>query len=45
MGHLAMFSMLSMILKSDYNHGFKNLKIYNICPQNAFIKFHKRDKK
>ena len=33
------------ILKNDYNHGYKNLPIYNICPQNAFIKFHKRDKK
>ena len=33
------------ILKNDYNHRFKNFKIYNICPQNTFIKFHKRDKK
>ena len=33
------------ILKNDYNLSFKNFKIYNICPQNAFIKFHKRDKK
>ena len=33
------------ILKIDYNNGFKNFKIYNICPQNAFLKFHKRDKK
>ena len=33
------------ILKNDYNHAFKNFKIYDICPQNAFIKYHKRDKK
>ena len=35
------------ILKYDYmyNHSFKNFKIYNICPKNAFIKFIKRDKK
>ena len=33
------------ILKNDYNYGFKNFKIYNICPKNAFIKFHKRYKK
>ena len=33
------------ILKKNYNHGFKNFKIYNICPKNPFIKFHKRDKK
>ena len=33
------------ILKNDCNHGFKNFKIYYICPQNAFIKFHKKDKK
>ena len=33
------------ILKYDNNHGFKNFKIYNIRPKNAFIKFHKRDKK
>ena len=29
------------ILKNDYNHCFKNFKIYNICPKNAFIKFHR----
>ena len=29
------------ILKNDYNHGFKNF----ICPQNAFMKFHTRDKR
>ena len=33
------------ILKNGYNHGFKNFKIFIICPQNAFIKFHKTDKK
>ena len=33
------------ILKNDYNHGFKKFKIYNICPQSAFIKFYRRDKK
>ena len=33
------------ILKNDYNHGFKKFKIYNICPQNAFIKFHKTNNK
>ena len=33
------------ILKNDYNHGFKNFKIYNIYSKNAFIKFHKIDKK
>ena len=33
------------ILKNDYNNGFKYFKFYNICPKNAFIKFHKRDKK
>ena len=33
------------ILKKNYNHGFKNFKIYNICPKNAFIKFPKREKK
>ena len=27
------------ILKTDNNHGFKNFKIYNSCPQNIFIKF------
>ena len=32
------------ILKSNYNHGFKNFKTYYICPQNAFLKFDKRDK-
>ena len=32
------------ILKNDHNHGFKYFKIYNICPKNAFIKFHKREK-
>ena len=40
MGHLD-----DKILKSDYNHDFKNFKICNICLQNAFIKFNKRDKK
>ena len=30
--------------KNDYNHGLKNLKIYKISPQNAFIEFQKRDK-
>ena len=33
------------IIKINYNHGFKNFKIYHICPKNPFIKFHKRDKK
>ena len=33
------------ILKNDYNHGFKIFKIYNMCPKNAFVKFHRRDKK
>ena len=33
------------ILNYDYNHGFKNFKIYNICPKNAFINLFKRDKK
>ena len=33
------------ILNYDYNHGFKNFKIYNIYPNNASIRFHKRDKK
>ena len=33
------------ILKYYYNHGFKNFKIYNIRPKNAFIKTHKRDRK
>ena len=33
------------ILKNDYIHGFKIFKIYNISPKNAFVKFHKRDKK
>ena len=28
-----------------YNLGFKIFKIYNISPKNAFIKFHKGDKK
>ena len=32
------------ILKNNYNHGFKNFKIYNICPKNPFIKFHKEIK-
>ena len=26
------------ILKYDYNHSFKNFKIYNMCPKNAFYK-------
>ena len=26
------------ILKYDYNHGFKNFKIYNICPQKCIYK-------
>ena len=26
-------------------NGFENFKIYNICPENASIKFDKRDKK
>ena len=29
------------ILNYEYNQGFKNFKIYYICPQNTFIKFHK----
>ena len=33
------------ILKYDYDHCFKNFKIYSICPKNAFLKFQKRDKK
>ena len=33
------------ILKYDYNHGFKNFKIYKICPKYAFIKIHMGDKK
>ena len=32
------------ILKSDYNQGLKNFKIY-IFPQNALIKFDKWDEK
>ena len=32
------------ILKYDYNHGFRNFKICNICPKNAFIKSHKGEK-
>ena len=32
------------IIKHDYNHGFKIFIIYNICPQNAFIKFHREIK-
>ena len=30
------------ILKYVHNQGFKNFEIYDICPQNAFIKFHKK---
>ena len=45
MGHLAIFSRMTGFLKNYYKHGFKYFKIYNICPKNAFIKFHKRDKK
>ena len=26
------------ILKYDYNHGFQNFKIYNICPQKCNYK-------
>ena len=33
------------ILNCDYNHSYKNFKIYNICPKNAFINLYKRDKK
>ena len=33
------------ILKSDYNQGLKNFKIYNIFPQNALIQFDKGDEK
>ena len=33
------------ILNYDYNHSSKSFKIYNICPQNAFIKFYKMDNK
>ena len=36
MGHLAIFT---LILKSNYNYGFKIFKIYNICPKNTLIKF------
>ena len=32
------------ISKFDCNDGFKNFKIYNICPPNTFIKFDKRKK-
>ena len=32
------------ILKYDYVHGFKNLKIYSICPKNAFLKFYSKIK-
>ena len=32
-------------LKSDCNHGFQNFKIYNICPQNAFVKFNEKELK
>ena len=32
------------ILKSNYDHHFKNFKIYYICPKIAFLKFDKRDK-
>ena len=31
--------------KNDFNHGLKKFKIYNICPQNEFLEFHRRDKK
>ena len=31
------------VLKYDYDQGFKNVKIYNICPKNAFTKYHKKD--
>ena len=33
------------ILKYDHNHFLKSFNIYNIFPKNAFIKFHKGDKK
>ena len=33
------------ILTFEYNYGFKNFKIYNNCPKNAFLKFKKQDKK
>ena len=33
------------ILNYDYNHGFKKFKIKTIFPQNASLKFYKRDKK
>ena len=32
-------------LKSDYNYGFKILKIYNICPKNTYTKFDLTNKK
>ena len=44
MRHLAIFFKDDRILKNYYNHDFKNFKIYNICPKNAFMKFLKRDK-
>ena len=42
-GHLTIFKKDEKILRYDYNHGFKFFKIYNIFPQNAFIKSHKGD--
>ena len=32
-------------LNYDNNHSFKIFKLYYICPKNAFIKFHKGNKK
>ena len=31
--------------KKNYNHGFKNFKIDNICHKNAYEKLDKRNKK
>ena len=44
MGHIVVFTMLKRKPQSDYNHNFISLKIYIICPQNAFLKFVQRCK-
>ena len=44
MGHVAIFTKMKGLKKliKITVYGFKNLKINNICPQNAFIKTLKR---
>ena len=41
-GHLAIFKRMKVFLNMITTKVFKDFEIYDICPQNAFIEFHKR---